>query len=54
MKRMIRLSESDLHRVIAESVKQYLTELDWRTMASASQKARERGDSRADYFARGT
>lgn len=53
MKRTIRLSESDLHRVIAESVKRYLTELDWRTMASASQKARERGDNRSDYFAQG-
>lgn len=42
MKKTIRLSESDLHRVIKESVRQCLTELDWKTYASAADKARER------------
>ena len=38
MKKLIRLTESDLHRVIKESVKQCLTELDWRTYANAAKK----------------
>jgi len=42
MKRTIRLTEADLHRVIKESVKQCLTELDWKTYASAADKARKR------------
>lgn len=37
-KRTIRLTESDLHRVIKESVRQCLTELDWRTYASYADK----------------
>ena len=35
---MVRLTESDLHRVIKESVKNILTELDWKTYANASRK----------------
>lgn len=42
MKRTIRLTESDLHRVIEESVRQYLTELDWKTYANAAKQADER------------
>lgn len=41
MKQRIRLSESDLHRLIKESVKQVLTELDWRTYASVADKRRK-------------
>lgn len=44
MKRTIKLSESDLHRVIAESVRQCLTELDWKTYQNARRKANERGE----------
>jgi len=40
MKRKIRLTESDLHRIVNESVKSILTELDWRTVVSAANKAR--------------
>lgn len=42
MKKRIRLTESDLHRIVNESVKSILTELDWRTYASAAMKARKR------------
>ena len=41
MKRTVRLSESRLNRLINETVKQCLTELDWRTYASAAKKAEE-------------
>ena len=46
-KKIIRLTENDLHRVIKESVKQCLTELDWKTYANAEKKARDRG---TDYW----
>ena len=45
----VRLTESQLHNVIKESVKQVLSELDWKTYANAANKMRrERGD--ADYW----
>lgn len=37
-KQVIRLTESDLHRIISESVKSVLSELDWKTYASAAEK----------------
>ena len=40
-KQVIRLTESDLHRIIKESVNNILTELDWRTYASAADKRRK-------------
>lgn len=52
-KQIIRLTESDLHNLVKESVNKILTELDWRTMASASKKAKERGDDREEKFAKG-
>ena len=42
-KKLIRLTESDLHKVIKESVNKVLTELDWKTYANAAKKAREQG-----------
>ncbi len=39
MKQVIRLTESDLHRVIKESVRQIISELDWRTYQSAYEKS---------------
>ena len=39
MKKLIRLTEGDLHRIVKESVNQLLTELDWRTYANAAKKA---------------
>ena len=39
MKNRIRLTESDLHRIIKESVKRALNELDYKTLASAGDKA---------------
>lgn len=38
-KQLVRLTENDLHRIIKESVNNILTELDWRTLASAEEKA---------------
>ena len=49
MKRTIRLTESDLHMVIAESVKsilnEYVSGLDPRTIASYAQKRQEQADA---------
>jgi hypothetical protein len=42
MKRRIRLTESDLHRVIKESVNNILSELDWRTYANAARLTKDR------------
>ena len=47
----VRLTESQLHNVITESVKQVLSELDWKTYANAAKKASERGEDRAYDFA---
>lgn len=38
MKQVIRLTESDLHRVIKESVRQVISELDWKTYVNAARK----------------
>lgn len=52
-KQIIRLTESDLHQMVKESVNKILSELDWRTYANASKKARERGnDELANDFNR--
>ena len=42
-KRLIRLTESDLHRIVKESVNKVLTELDWKTYMNAADKSYERG-----------
>lgn len=42
MKRIVRLSESDLHGIIRNSVSKILSELDWRTYANAANKASDR------------
>ena len=42
-KRTVRLTESDLHRIIKESVNNILSELDWKTYQNARHKADERG-----------
>ena len=50
MKRTFKLRESELKRMIAESVKGAINELDWKTYANAAKKAREQGrDSRWDF-----
>ena len=43
MKR-IRLTESDLHQIIKESVKKCLNELDWKTYSSAADEAKRRAN----------
>lgn len=46
MKKVIRLTESDLHRIVEGSVKKILSEseIDWRTFANAAKKAKSNGD----------
>ena len=41
-KKLIRLTESDLHRIVRESVNNVLTELDWKTYANAADKSYKR------------
>lgn len=43
-KRVIRMTESDLHQLVKESVNKILTELDWKTYASAAKKRAMQGD----------
>ena len=53
MKNVIKMNESQLHRIIAESVKRVISEmdeLDWKTYMNAYEKAKQRGDLRADKF----
>lgn len=47
-KQIIRLTESDLHNLVKESVNKILTELDWKTYASAADKAEKRWHQAAD------
>ena len=42
MKKIIRLTESDLHGIIRNSVNKILSELDWRTYANAANKSSDR------------
>jgi hypothetical protein len=42
-KKLIRLTESDLHNIIKESVNNILSELDWKTYANAAKKRAEQG-----------
>ena len=44
-KKLIRLTESDLHKIVKESVNKVLTELDWKTYANAERAARGRDTS---------
>lgn len=53
MKKTIKLTESDLHNIIKESVNNILSELDWRTYDSAAQKADKLSDRKdIDEFER--
>ena len=50
-KKLIRLTEGDLHRIVKESVNRILTELDWKTYMNAGDKALARHDNeRAKKF----
>lgn len=44
-KKLIRLTESDLHRIVKESVNKVLTELDWKTYMNYSQGRANQGDA---------
>lgn len=35
-KQIVKITESDLHKIVKESVNKVLTELDWRTYANAA------------------
>lgn len=48
-KKLIRLTESDLHRIVKESVNKILTELDWKTYANAAKKQMEKERNQPDY-----
>lgn len=50
MKRTIKLRESELRRMIAESVKGVINELDWKTYANAARKRAEQGASDYDIY----
>ena len=41
-KKLIRLTEGDLHKIVKESVDRVLTELDWKTYANAEREANKR------------
>ena len=45
-KKIIRLTEGDLHRIIKESVNNVLTELNWKTYANAANKRAEQGNEK--------
>lgn len=47
-KQIIKLTESDLHRVIKESVNNILSELDWRTCTSAALERSKRSGHKSD------
>ena len=49
-KNIIRLTESDLHRIVKESVNKVLTEMDWKTYMNASRKRKQQAnDLRGEY-----
>lgn len=52
-KNIIRLTEGDLHRIVKESVNKVLTELDWKTYASAANKRKEQEYAETDPATRG-
>lgn len=44
MKKLIRLTEGDLHHIVNESVKKVLTELDWKTYMNAARGRYQQGN----------
>ena len=48
----IKLTENKLKQIVSESVKKVLTELDWRTYASARDKAAKQRDNAKDEITR--
>lgn len=44
MKKIIRLTESELHNMVSEGIKQVLSELDWKTYMNAADKQKKAGD----------
>ena len=50
MKKRIRLTEGNLHRIIRGCINEALNELDWRTYTNAAKEAEKRGDKRKEAF----
>ena len=44
MKQTIHLKESELHNIICESIKEIISELDWKTYANAAKKRQAQGN----------
>lgn len=53
MKRNIRLTESDLHAIVGESVRKVLSEMDWKTYINAARKRKSQADELRDSFRHG-
>lgn len=51
-KNRIKITENELKQIVTESVKKVLTELDWRTYASAGEKAAKQRDNAKDEITR--
>lgn len=49
MKKVIKLTESDIHRIVKNSVKRILSELDWKTYANAAGKRAKQGKLQNTY-----
>ena len=52
-KRQIRLTESDLHNIIKESVKTIINEMDWKTYMNASRKRKEQANKFREKYLKG-
>lgn len=50
MKKIVRLTESDLHGIIKNSVKNILSEMDWKTYINASRKRKEQAKRLRDLL----
>ena len=46
----IKLTESELHRIVKESVQEVLKELDWRTYDNAKVKALDKADNTDNVY----
>ena len=51
-KKLVRLTEGDLHRIVKESVNRVLTEMDWKTYANAGKKTRQQYKDSVDPLER--
>lgn len=52
MKKIIRLTESELHKIIEQSTKRMLSELDWKTYMNASRARKQQADDMRSRIAK--